>query len=217
MVTSIPNFRQVVGTKLYRCGQPERVTEEDLQYLCTEMNVVTILDLRSNFELKMLQKSGKMEKLDLVYSPTHLVQEDFHADGTHPRMKNAEKEPRRYTHDLLSTLKFKGVLEKRLPWYIRLFVFPMLLLLDQIFKLNWVVKVAVHYSMNPFGILGQYKDIVDHCGETICAGMYVLSTITCQLVICMATSGSTEFNQCCRMKCHKKSMTFWLISFLSNV
>lgn len=186
----VPNFRHIDGTKLFRSSRPDHLEGEALDEFLN-LGIRSIIDLRSMREFpgatgcksvddhyvlfavsadksnkvirKTIDKNGKektLEKLDLESyagyeeEKNEKVSQEF--TRTHSVFDLVSKE---YARAVLSRTNFavKGML---LGMYY----------IDCVFGSSLFLKGLVQHAINAHGLLGQYQDIIDHCGLKIRLG-----------------------------------------------
>lgn len=178
---SLKNFRKIPGTKLYRSARPDKMSELDVNGFM-KLGVKRIVDLRGSTSKEYSQASGE-KLLDDVYQP-YLLKEDqgkqtasfyyckMDKTGKISSNKKEESIPSETKAHILFNIHdsgFKRILEQ-FCWTYKL-LFLLYLFLDKIFHTNLVIKLVIQKSLNPMGLIGFYKMLVDYCGKEICQGM----------------------------------------------
>ena len=187
---SVGNFRKVPGVRLYRCGSPETASQQDVVNML-QMGISCILDLRLEGESKVNHNIGANE---LQKNAFHKIYRDadpsevLSALQTRPKRATADKngnqidakperknsatrEPRarRVCVNLLSGYEYNRFVVSQMPVTAQLRL-PFLLAKDAIFRSATVKEYAKARVINPRGLLGLYKDMVDNCGKNLATG-----------------------------------------------
>lgn len=197
-IDSLPNLRIIclrqTSTKndstvkehvaaIYRSSKPDRISVDDLTEF-RKMGIKSIVDFRSLGEYRStdgmcnLDKEYSIYKVEVPkggYKTGQSVKAKLLVKSDEERIleeKNGEKyvEKKHYFVNFFNA-SYVITLVRRLPWH--MFIYGILHFLYDIImrnKFKTFVPFFIKYSVNSGGIIGQYIDIVEVCGVSVCTG-----------------------------------------------
>ncbi|CAH1785413.1 unnamed protein product [Owenia fusiformis] len=194
---SMPNFRRLYPTeeddnnrtpigKVYRTSRPDFLTSEEAEVVRDKLGIKSIIDFRSSNEYtniangsKVLDTDYKVYKIKIPFlnfnqkplkavAAKHLPRKRFR--------KSDENCSRRHFLIDFFKLNYIWLIYSRAPLITKVFSL-VYLIYDAIFRtgFRYFVRPFAKAVLNPRGILGQYKDIIEQSQNGICAALKLLS------------------------------------------
>lgn len=186
---TVPNFRVLCGSSeseqrgvqdgvIYRSSRPDFLTEQELLAF-RNLSIRSIIDFRSRKEYMASSSEGNHvldKEYDLLQVKLPRGRNYYHDEPVQLKLLQTASavsdRPRRHYLINFFTMNYIWTVFNRAPWYIRLYS-CILLLVDYIFNTGYkyFVRLFARTTLNRTGLIGQYKDIVEHSQKSICAGV----------------------------------------------
>lgn len=178
----LPNFRGIPNTKVYRASRPDQLEGESLEAFMN-LGIKSIIDLRSMREFPSAKGPKAVDDHFKLFSvniekANSVVRSSINKNG---KVNSTEKfdlesyagysENDERTHsvfDMVSREYAAGVMS-RASFGVKGFLYS-LYAIDHVFQSSMFIKALVQYCINSRGLLGQYQDIIDYCGDKIRVG-----------------------------------------------
>jgi hypothetical protein len=181
----LPNFRAIPGTKLYRASRPDQLEGESLEAFL-DLDIRSIIDLRSMREFPSAQGPKAVDDHYHLFAVNvekdhSITRSSIDKNGTIKETETfspddyegyTDEKSDLHTHsvfDMVSREYAIGVMS-RASFGMRGLLYS-LHMVDNLVGSHMYMKALVQYCINSRGLLGQYQDIVDYCGEKITVGM----------------------------------------------
>ena len=161
----IDNCRKIKGLKLFRSARPDEATDDDITKLIFH-NIKTIIDFRDSTEVLKQDMSARVQ----VYY--HEYVSEKHTFKQAPLSDEARGKPDDYRHYFIPMAhgtSYKMALIKRasLSTKLRLAAYA---ISDKFHGTIELHHYAAQELINPYGLLGLYKDLVTYSGQELAKG-----------------------------------------------
>lgn len=164
--------------RLYRSSRPDLLNQQEVDYFLKDLNIKCILDMRSTTEYKrasgdkLLDQYFSICKLKYPKCRNYHPKEKVEFEPVSP--KTSDCQIRHYMLDIFNG--YAWIILKRAPWYI--WIYSIFVFLYDLFMKNGLHNLIRLYTtrvVDPGGILGQYKDIIEECQPSLAAALKLLT------------------------------------------
>lgn len=164
--------------RLYRSSRPDLLTQKEVDYILKDLKIKCILDMRS---VREYRKASGDKLLDQHFNISELKYPECR--NYHPKeevdilpidSKSSDCKVHHYMLDIFGG--YAWIIFKRAPWYIWIYSI-FVLLYDLLFNKGFhnFIRLYTTRVLNPGGILGQYKDIIEECQPSLAAALKLLT------------------------------------------